>query len=200
MWKDSVHVIIIEGVQSGWERGREWEREREQERVRESVPNKGKQSAPLRTIVTSIIMIFCLSPSHPLTLHPPPSHLTPHTPHPSPPLTSHLSPPEPSPLTLTSSPLTSSHPQNPPLSPLSPSHPLTLSPDTPSHLSPLTSHLAPTQLPQPIPNSWPPFPHTHSSISPHSLPQLLHTHSSVPSFPQEDHGRGAIACKGNGCP
>ena len=45
-------MIIIEGVQSGRERKGEWEREREQERVRESIPNKGKQSAPLRMIVT----------------------------------------------------------------------------------------------------------------------------------------------------
>ena len=45
-------MINIEGVQSGREHKGEWGREREQERVRESVPNKGKQSVPLRTIVT----------------------------------------------------------------------------------------------------------------------------------------------------
>ena len=33
---------------------RENEREREQERERERAPNKGKQSAPLRTIVTVV--------------------------------------------------------------------------------------------------------------------------------------------------
>ena len=60
MWKDSVHVIIIEGVQSGRERKGEWEREREQERVRESIPNKGKQSAPLRMVVT-VTVIECVS-------------------------------------------------------------------------------------------------------------------------------------------
>ena len=53
MWKDGVwHVINIGGVQSGQEHEREWESEGERKRVRESIPNRGKQSAPLRTIVT----------------------------------------------------------------------------------------------------------------------------------------------------
>ena len=45
-----IHVINVEGVESGREREWEWESEGERESSRE--PDKGKQSTPLRTIVT----------------------------------------------------------------------------------------------------------------------------------------------------
>ena len=61
MWKDSIHAINIERESRAVESVREnGGREREQERVWESVPNKGKQSAPLRTVVT-VTVIECVS-------------------------------------------------------------------------------------------------------------------------------------------